>query len=146
MKIFLLNIVVLLLTRNHSKLHIVFFPPFQTFRPINNQGFLRSLRVIICVLWQTQAAANWQASVREMLCKFYEWQRRLVAWLSTCNFDLLGALHAGKVNGRNGREDEPNSVSFCGKSSADASTEIVSGALRESKIKRVKKILRKDRD
>lgn len=86
-----------------------FFFSFQTSSPINNQGFLRSLRVIIYVLWQTQAAANWQDSMREMLCKFYEWQRRLAAWLSTCNFDLLGGRWTG---GKRGATQGPSSVSF----------------------------------
>lgn len=86
------------MTRNHLNYH-VFFPSLQICSPINNQGLLRSLQVIICVLWQPQAAANWQASMREMLCKFYEWQRRLVEWLCTCNFDLLGAVHAGRWKG-----------------------------------------------
>lgn len=88
--------------RKSFKLACIFFS-LQTFSPINNQGLLRSLQVIICVLWQPQAAANWQASMREMLCKFYEWQRRLVEWLCTCNFDLLGAVHAGRWKGRQER-------------------------------------------
>lgn len=45
------NIVVLLLTRNRlHQSHMRYLSPFQTSIPINNGGFLRSLRVIICVL------------------------------------------------------------------------------------------------
>lgn len=96
--------------RKSFKLACIFFS-LQTFSPINNQGLLQSLQVIICVLWQPQAAANWQASMREMLCKFYEWQRRLVEWLCTCNFDLLGAVHAGRWKRR--QERRRPGIRFC---------------------------------
>lgn len=84
------NILVLLLTRNHLIKHILpSFPLLQTCGSINNQVLLWSLRVIICVLWQPQAAAHWQAPTGDMLCKFYEWQRILVNRLRQRNFDLL---------------------------------------------------------
>lgn len=62
-----------------------------------------------------------------MLCKFYEWQRRLAVWLSTCNFDLLGAAGGARGGWRGGETTKR----------AEAWSTISGGSAPITKVKRL---------